>query len=107
MPVCFTPRSILRLITPIAKLEAVAIASLGVGKTADGLQAIRWWQEGNLREIEEEKVLPREPSFYVQNPIVTDSSLAPPGKSGLYILVPVPHLSPSTPWDAATRANPR
>ncbi|RFC49316.1 MAG: DEAD/DEAH box helicase domain-containing protein [Verrucomicrobia bacterium] len=33
------------------KLEAVAIASLGVGKTADGLQAIRWWQEGNLREI--------------------------------------------------------
>lgn len=55
---------------------------------------------GNLKEIEEEKVLPREPSFYVQNPIVTDRTLAPPGKSGLYVLVPVPHLSPSTPWDA-------
>lgn len=55
--------------------------------------------QGNLREIEEEKILPREPSFYVQNPVVTDPSLAPPGKSGLYVLVPVPHLSPTTPWD--------
>ena len=33
------------------KLEAVAMASLGVGKTADGLQAIRWWQEGKLLDI--------------------------------------------------------
>jgi DEAD/DEAH box helicase domain-containing protein len=32
-------------------LESVASASLGVGKTADGLQAIRWWQEGKLLEI--------------------------------------------------------
>jgi phytoene desaturase len=54
---------------------------------------------GNLREIEDEMVLPREPSFYVHNPAVTDSTMAPPGKSGLYILVPVPHLSPNTPWD--------
>ncbi|MCU0708443.1 MAG: phytoene desaturase family protein [Pirellula sp.] len=60
--------------------------------------------EGNLREIEDEKVLPREPSFYVQNPVVTDDSLAPHGKSGLYVLVPVPHLSPSTPWDEAQTA---
>jgi len=60
--------------------------------------------QGNLREIEQDKVLPKEPSFYVQNPVVTDSSLAPPGKSGLYILVPVPHLSPSTPWDAGQTA---
>lgn len=60
--------------------------------------------QGNLKEIEEEKVLPREPSFYVQNPVVTDSSLAPPGKSSLYVLVPVPHLSPNTPWDAEQTA---
>ena len=33
------------------KLEAVAMASLGVGKSADGLQAIRWWQEGKILEI--------------------------------------------------------
>lgn len=61
--------------------------------------------EGNLREIETDKRLPSEPSFYVQNPIVTDPSLAPKGKSGLYILVPVPHLSPNTPWDEAQTAS--
>lgn len=35
------------------KLEAVAAASLGTGKTADGLEAIRWWQQGKLAEIAE------------------------------------------------------
>jgi DEAD/DEAH box helicase domain-containing protein len=34
-------------------LDAVASASLGVGKTADGLEAIRWWREGKLLEIAE------------------------------------------------------
>jgi hypothetical protein len=33
------------------KLESVASASLGVGKTADGLEAIRWWREGKVYEI--------------------------------------------------------
>lgn len=27
------------------KLDAIAAASLGMGKTADGLDALRWWQE--------------------------------------------------------------
>jgi len=27
------------------KLDAVASASLGIGKTADGLDALKWWQE--------------------------------------------------------------
>ncbi len=35
------------------KLEAVAAASLGTGKSADGLQAIRWWQQGKIAEIAE------------------------------------------------------
>lgn len=34
-------------------LDSVSIASLGVGKTADGLDAIRWWREGKLKEIAE------------------------------------------------------
>jgi DEAD/DEAH box helicase domain-containing protein len=34
-------------------LEAVATATLGVGKTGDGLDAIRWWREGRLAEIAE------------------------------------------------------
>ncbi|MFM8402462.1 MAG: hypothetical protein ACKOAH_31945, partial [Pirellula sp.] len=44
------------------------------------------------------------PSFYVQNACVTDPSLATPGKSALYVLVPVPHLSPNTPLDAKQTA---
>lgn len=54
----------------------------------------------NLRQIEDEKVLPDDPSLYVQNPCVTDDTLAPEGKSTLYVLVPVPQLTPDTPWDA-------
>lgn len=34
-------------------LDAIATATLGVGKTADGLDAIRWWREGKLAEIAE------------------------------------------------------
>ena len=34
-------------------LDAVATASLNVGKTADGLDAIRWWREGKMAEIAE------------------------------------------------------
>lgn len=35
------------------KLDDIARASLGVGKTGDGLDAIRWWREGRLLDIAE------------------------------------------------------
>ena len=54
----------------------------------------------NLREIEEGRELPEDPSFYVQNACVTDSSLAPDGMSTLYVLVPVPHQSERISWAA-------
>ncbi len=34
------------------KLDSVVQATLGVGKTADGLQALVWWKEGRLDLIE-------------------------------------------------------
>jgi DEAD/DEAH box helicase domain-containing protein len=34
-------------------LDNVAEATLGQRKTADGLQAIRWWREGKIKEIAE------------------------------------------------------
>lgn len=34
-------------------LDALAQATLGIGKTADGLEAIRWWREGKLLQIAE------------------------------------------------------
>lgn len=33
------------------KLESLAQATLGVGKTAEGLDAIKWWREGRLLDI--------------------------------------------------------
>jgi len=35
------------------KLEDVAQGTLGVGKIAEGLDAIRWWREGKVMEIAE------------------------------------------------------
>jgi DEAD/DEAH box helicase domain-containing protein len=32
-------------------LNSVATATLKVGKSADGLQAVRWWREGRIEEI--------------------------------------------------------
>ena len=59
--------------------------------------------EDNIREIESGK-LPTEPSFYLQNPTVTDPSMAPAGGSALYLLVPVPHLQPGQDWSALAPA---
>lgn len=52
----------------------------------------------NLDDIERRHVLSDDPSFYVQNACVTDPSLAPPGKSTLYVLVPVTHQHPNVDW---------
>lgn len=52
----------------------------------------------NLREIETEHILSQDPSIYVQNACVTDPSLAPDGKSTLYVLVPVSHMHKNIDW---------
>ena len=54
--------------------------------------------EGNLQDIEQRHVLSEDPSFYVQNACVTDSSLAPRGMSTLYVLAPVTHMHPNVDW---------
>jgi phytoene desaturase len=52
----------------------------------------------NLRDIEDDHVLSEEPSFYVQNPTVTDPEMAPRDMSSLYVLVPVTHQHPNVDW---------
>lgn len=52
----------------------------------------------NLADIEQRHVLSDDPSFYVQNPCRTDPTLAPPGHSLLYVLVPVTHRHPNIDW---------
>jgi DEAD/DEAH box helicase domain-containing protein len=34
-------------------LDAIAEATLGVNKTAEGMAALKWWKEGRIREIAE------------------------------------------------------
>jgi phytoene desaturase len=52
----------------------------------------------NLDEIENQHVLSDDPSFYVENPSRTDQTMAPPGHSALYVLVPVSHQHPNIDW---------
>lgn len=53
----------------------------------------------NVDEISKEKKLPEDPSFYIQNASITDPTLAPKGKSTIYVLVPVPNLDATIDWD--------
>jgi phytoene desaturase len=55
--------------------------------------------ENNLKDITQHKITWNDPSLYVQNACITDPSLAPDGKSTLYVLVPVPNTDESIVWD--------
>jgi phytoene desaturase len=53
----------------------------------------------NVREVFKDKRLPGEDlSFYIHNASVTDPTLAPAGKSALYVLVPVPNQRSGIDW---------
>ncbi len=52
----------------------------------------------NLEDIEDRHVLTEDPSFYVENPCRTDDTMAPPGHSALYVLIPVSHQHPNIDW---------
>lgn len=58
----------------------------------------------NLEEISVDKVLPQDPAFYVQNAAIADPSLAPEGKSTIYVLAPVPNLEANIDWATATKS---
>lgn len=45
-------------------------------------------------------MLSKDFSFYVQNASVNDDTLAPAGKSALYVLVPTPNNESSTDWES-------
>lgn len=52
----------------------------------------------NIRQIETGEI-PDRPSFYLQHATATDATLAPPGHSTLYMLVPVPNLLNGADWE--------
>lgn len=53
----------------------------------------------NISNIFNKKTLSEDFSFYVQNASATDSSLAPTGKSTLYVLVPMPNNDSGVDWE--------
>ena len=58
----------------------------------------------NITEVADGTALSADPSVYVQNASVTDSTLAPEGKSAIYILVPVPNTRSDVRWDVEGNA---
>nr|WP_137677709.1 phytoene desaturase [Parerythrobacter lutipelagi] len=56
--------------------------------------------KGLLEDIYDNGVLPADFSIYLHHPTVTDPSMAPPGKSTFYALVPVAHMGKlAVDWD--------
>jgi phytoene desaturase len=55
----------------------------------------------NLNAIFKFKTLPTDPSFHLNIPTVSDSGLAPPGHSLLYVLAPMPNLDAGIDWHTA------
>ena len=53
----------------------------------------------NVKKISENKDIGGDFSFYIQNPSVTDSTLAPEGKSSVYVLVPVANNNSKIDWE--------
>ena len=76
---------------------------LGVNKRFDNLPHHTIWfakdYRKNVEEITNAKLLSEDPSIYIQNAVVTDPTVAPEGKSTLYVLVPVPNNTSRIDWD--------
>lgn len=53
----------------------------------------------NVETIYGKKTLPEDISFYIQNPSVIDPTLAPEGKSSIYVLVPISNTTANIDWE--------
>lgn len=74
---------------------------LGVNKRFDLPHHTIWFAKDyrkNVEEITKTKLMSDDPSIYIQNAVVTDETVAPKGKSTLYILVPVPNNMSGIDW---------
>ena len=59
--------------------------------------------KGLLNDIFENKTLSDDFSLYLHMPTLTDSSIAPDGHEGFYVLSPVPHLGSGIDWTKAAK----
>lgn len=56
----------------------------------------------NVQEIMVDQVLSPDASLYVHNPCAIDKTLAPAGKTALYVLMPCPNLQSDIDWQTET-----
>ncbi|MEE1131553.1 MAG: phytoene desaturase family protein [Caryophanon sp.] len=76
---------------------------LGVNKKFDLPHHTIWFAEDyrkNVAEITNTLELSEDPSIYIQNACVSDPTLAPEGKSTLYVLAPVPNNFSNIDWES-------
>jgi len=82
--------------------SSALVLYLGLGRTFPGLghHTVFLGRDfrGSFEDIFRRGRVPADPSFYLAVASRTDPSLAPPGKDGVYVLVPVPHRHPSLDW---------
>jgi phytoene desaturase len=80
----------------------------GASQAEDGLQHHTIFLANdypkNLDEIENQHKLSDNPSIYIQNPGFTDPTMAPPGKSAIYVLAPVTHEHTNVDWSKQASA---
>ncbi|MDO9390757.1 MAG: phytoene desaturase family protein [bacterium] len=58
----------------------------------------------NVEDIVHRKALSSDPSVYIQNASITDPTLAPAGKSAIYVLVPVTNQTSGLDWQKERKA---
>jgi len=58
----------------------------------------------NVEDIDNGKMLSKDPSVYIQNASITDPTLAPKGKSAIYVLVPVTNQTSGIDWQKERKA---
>ncbi len=90
---------------PLKKYQASSgclLVYLGLNRRYDDAQIHQFFlgadSDSMYRDIFKQRKIPMFPSVYVFNPSIVDDTLAPEGKSVLYLLIPVPsgkHIS----WD--------
>lgn len=77
---------------------------LGLDKVYDGIPhhniVFASDYKRNVSEIADTLVLSEDPSIYIQNAAVTDQTLAPEGKSTIYVLVPIANNRSGIDWPA-------
>lgn len=94
----------------VAKMKYTSSALmlyLGVDTLLPGLQHhnVMFGRDyrGSFEDIFQRGKVPDDPSFYVNVPSQTDPSLAPKGKSAVYVLVPVPNQAAKLDWSVESQ----